>query len=312
VTAASTWTGRWIRRGRTLRGRLIRRSFRLFQRLGVHVTPVDFYEPVPDTRDLDDAFFRRRSEMVGVELRLPYQLELLDQLAAYRQEYDGLPVDPTPDGGFHHDNGLYGWVDAAIYWAMLRHHRPRRVWEVGSGFSTMLAAQALAEASRQDPNYRPELVAIEPYPREFLPEVEGLTRLVQQRVQDVPAADFEALQEGDVLFIDSSHVLRAGSDVQYLYLEVIPRLAPGVLVHAHDIFLPAEYPEGWVLRERRFWTEQYLLQAFLAYNEQFEVLLSTAALHLAHPEHLQATFACYAPGSGTPGSFWFRRRPAVA
>jgi hypothetical protein len=116
-----------------------------------------------------------------------------------------------------------------------------------------------------------------------------------------------ALGENDILFIDSTHVLRIGSDVQYEFLEVLPRLRPGVYVHIHDIFMPAEYPEAWVRREHRFWTEQYLLQAFLCYNGAFEVIWAGSYMHLKHPDELAAAFASYGPGRH-PGSFWIRRR----
>ena len=111
----------------------------------------------------------------------------------------------------------------------------------------------------------------------------------------------------DILFIDSSHVLRIGGDVQYEYLEILPRLARGVIVHSHDIFLPAEYPRHWVLEEHKFWTEQYLLQAFLAFNDSFEVLWAGSYMHLKHPEKLEEAFSSYKRERTLPGSFWMRK-----
>jgi hypothetical protein len=125
-------------------------------------------------------------------------------------------------------------------------------------------------------------------------------------VQEVELELFQQLGAGDVLFIDSSHVVKTGGDVNYLYLEVLPRLRPGVVVHVHDIFLPGEYRKDWVTEEFRFWTEQYLLQAFLAFNSEFEVLLCNSYLGRYHRPALQNVFP-KAPWWGG-GSFWMQRR----
>jgi hypothetical protein len=125
-------------------------------------------------------------------------------------------------------------------------------------------------------------------------------------VQDVPLDEFTRLEDGDVLFIDTSHVVKTGGDVQYEFLEVLPRLQKGVIVHIHDIYLPAEYPKEWVLDGLTFWSEQYVLQAFLAFNSAFEVVLGGQYLHLYHPDRLHKAFALYG-GEPWLGSFWIRR-----
>ena len=149
---------------------------------------------------------------------------------------------------------------------------------------------------------------IDPYPNEVLKRgFPGLSRLIPEKVQDVPISEFMTLGDNDILFIDSSHVLKTGSDVHYEYLEVLPRLNRGVIVHVHDIFLPAEYPREWVLGEHRFWNEQYLLQAFLAFNESFEVLWAGSYMHLRYPEELETAFSSYRREETWPKSFWMRR-----
>lgn len=156
--------------------------------------------------------------------------------------------------------------------------------------------------------YKCELITIDPYPNEVIKQgFPGLTRLIAQRVQDVELQQFNGLGENDILFIDSTHVLTIGSDVRYLFLEILPRLAKGVLVHVHDIVLPAEYPRKWVLEEYRFWNEQYLLQAFLAFNTNFEVLWAGSYMHLRHPDRLEEAFPSYNRAARWPGSFWMRR-----
>jgi hypothetical protein len=197
-----------------------------------------------------------------------------------------------------------------VLYGMVRSLKPRRILEIGSGHSTLLSAQAILANTSEDPGYRCELRAIEPYPSEILRRgFPGLSRLVTAPVQDVPIADFLELGADDILFIDSSHVLSIGGDVRYEYLEVLPRLNPGVVVHVHDIFLPAEYPEEWVRRQHRFWNEQYLLQALLVGNSGFEVLWGSSFMHLRHPEALERAFRSYRREERWPASFWLRRRP---
>lgn len=286
----------------------ITKTFHLWQRIGVHVTPRHFYGPVPDTRELPPALWERGSELVGIDLRVDQQLELVRRLGSrFGAELEELPRAPSGrPGEFYLENDLFGWLDATIYHCMLREFRPQRVIEVGSGLSTLLAIRALERNDADGASGA--ITAIDPYPqRGLLSTLTERADVLMKRVQDVPLSRFEALEANDILFIDSSHVLKIGSDVQFLYLEVIPRLTPGVLVHAHDIFLPSEYPEDWVRHHQRFWNEQYLLQAFLSFNDVFEVVWSGSLLHRDHPEVLDAAFSIYDPSHRPPGSFWFRR-----
>lgn len=291
-------------------GRFAKRTFPFWEQLGLHVTPVHFYEPIPDTRALDEAIWSHESSMVGVDLNPDGQLSLLDKLTTqYRHEYEAFPTAPTGVAHqFHLRNRYFGAVDAEVLYALIRHFRPTRVIEVGSGYSTLLAAQALVKNQDESSEPTPELIAIEPYPNEVLRSgVPGLSQLITMPVQQVSLSEFETLGSNDVLFIDSSHTLRIGGDVQYEFLEILPRLAQGVLVHVHDIFLPAPYPRSWVMERRRFWTEQYLLQAWLAFNNAFEVLWAGNYLHLHHPERLEEAFPSYDRLTSQPGSFWMRR-----
>ena len=190
----------------------------------------------------------------------------------------------------------------------LRHFKPKKLFEIGSGSSTYLSAQAILKNKEEDDAYECELVALEPYPNDVLKVgFPGLSKLIPQEIQHISLTEFKKLKTNDILFIDSSHVLRIGSDVQYEYLEILPRLNKGVIVHVHDIFLPAEYPIGWVLKDYRFWTEQYLLQAFLAFNKSFEVLWAGSYMHLRHPDKLEAAFSSYKREQRWPGSFWIRK-----
>lgn len=251
--------------------------------------------PLTSAADVERARARRELEPVGVDLAEDRQLELARELAPTLGEPFGGPRYSTGP-----ENTMFLPADAAVYRAMLRHLRPARVLEIGSGYST---AVALDTADAALPGL--DLACVEPYPDRLLAALEpgdgdriGLERCF---VQDLPLERYDALEAGDVLFIDSSHVAKPGSDVVWLLLHVLPRLAPGVVVHVHDVFWPFEYPAAW-LAERRDWTEAYMLQALLAGSRDLEVLLFSSWLWQRHPEVVPASLR-----GQVPGSIWLRR-----
>ena len=284
----------------------INRTFLFWQRLGVHVSPVHYYQPIPDTRRLDPKLWERRSSLVGVDMRPDAQLALLREFGTtYGEECREFTGAKRP-GRFDIRNPMFGPVDAEMLYCMVRHNKPRRMIEIGSGHSTLLSAEAMERnASEGRPG---ELIAYEPYPRKFLRDHPGI-EVRKVAGEDVDPAEIEALGAGDILFIDSTHTLRIGGDVQHEYRELVPRLRPGALVHVHDIFLPEEYPSRQALRFRRFWTEQYLVQAFLAFNSAFEVVWAGNYMRLNHPDDIRAAFPTFTD-QVVPGSLWLRRLPA--
>lgn len=287
------------------------RYFELWQSNGFHVNQVHYYSPIPDTRTLSSGIFCRESEVIGLDLNETQQLSLLDEFRQrFASEYSQLPRKKPPGvPQFYFGNVSFESVDAELLYCMIRRFRPKRYIEIGSGFTTLLSASALARNRTE--GFASSQIAIEPYPAPFLKEnFPHPITLLEQFVQDVPLENFTALEEGDFLFIDSSHVCKIGSDVQFEFLEILPRLAPGVIVHVHDIFLPREYPFDWVKRQHRFWNEQYLLQSFLSCNKEFEVLWAGAWMHLNYPKRLAEAFSSYDPNRVQPASFWFRRRLA--
>ncbi len=282
--------------------------FRLWEKHGFHVTPAHFYSPVPTLADLSDDMWTKVSELPGIELNEVAQIEFLERICPrFKAEYDAFPDEPTePPYQYYFNQMMFRAVDAEVLYCIIRHHQPRRVVEVGSGFSTLITAAACSKNAEE--GHPADLIAIEPYPNDILhQDVPGLTRLIPMPVQHVDRGLLTALSAGDVLFIDSSHVVRLGSDVNYLILEILPSLQAGVLVHFHDIFLPLEYPRQWVMEEHRFWSEQYLLQAFLAHNRSFEVLWAASYMRLHHGERLHRAFAHYDPATVWPASLWIRR-----
>jgi len=260
---------------------------------------------VPDTSSLPAELWNSRYDAVpGWSLNTAVQLDLLSKLAAFSGELGELFARSGDTDSFDWKNNAFNVADASFYYAMIRLFRPARVIEVGAGHSTCMAALAAVR------NGDTALDAIEPYPPAFLAAGRpGLRCLIQQPVQSVPAGSLTSLEANDILFIDSSHVSKIGSDVTYLILEILPRLKPGVIVHFHDIFLPWDMPRDWIEKHHLFWNEQYLLLAFLQGNRDFEVLLASQYIGQCHRERLKEAFPHINTDLPLPGggSFWIRR-----
>lgn len=304
-------TFRWLldhRRDYAIQAAADQLTWEDWERNGYHLTEAGFYSPIPPIHELPPDTWTRRTSMPGVRVDADAQLALLAELRdAYGDEWDALPEQVDDPGRFQLRNMTFESVDAEIAYGIVRRAAPGRVVEIGSGWSTLLLLEAL---DRNAAAGRPGTVtACEPFPSGALrlAAERGRVELRVEPVQAVPLDVFEALGDGDVLFVDSSHVCRIGSDVQYEFLEVLPRLAPGVLVHVHDIFLPHEYPRSWVEAEKRFWNEQYVLQAFLAFNDGFDVVWMSAWMQAFHPDELDAAVRSFDPAAHRPGSVWLRR-----
>ena len=271
--------------------------------------PGHFYSPIPDIDEVrrreQVVFDRTRPEIPGIDLQWDRQIALLNELAQF---YGDLPFDaePTPHCRYHYNNQTFCQGDAITLYAMLRKLRPQRVVEVGSGFSS---AVMLDTAERFVPETR--FTFIEPYPERLQslmrPGDAAKARLFSTGVIDVDRAVFDELESGDILFIDSSHVAKAGSDVGYLIFEIVPRLRPGVYVHFHDIFYPFEYPAEWVLRGWS-WNEAYLVRAFLQFNPVFQIEFWGSALAQHHRELLAERMPRVLENVGA--SLWLRRMEA--
>jgi predicted O-methyltransferase YrrM len=282
------------------------RSFRAWNTRGVLPVPFHYYHPAFDATALPPSTWSRESALPGIDFRIEQQLALLDRFR-YAEELRQFPLEGDIRVGFCYKNGMFGPGDAEVLYSIIRHVKPRRFVEIGSGCSTMLAKAALDRnrAEGKDADH----ICIEPYAAGWL-ESAGVTQVIRDRVENLDPAFFRHLRENDILFIDSSHVVRTAGDVVFEYLEVLPRLQPGVLVHIHDIFLPFEYPLAWSRDLKWFWTEQYLVQAFLAFNKAFDVMLALSYLNAHHREALARIAPVYAGQSGVkPASLWIRRMP---
>jgi hypothetical protein len=277
--------------------------FHVWEEQGFHITPVHFYHPIPDTRALPESTWTRPSGMAGLEMNDELQLDLLRNcFPRFRAEYENFATSaPAEPDRFYFDNGRFSGTDALVAYCMVRHFRPQTIIEIGSGYSSLISGEAAAR------NGNAALVCVEPFPLDFLKRgFPGLRSLIRLKAEDLDLEFFDQLHTGDILFIDSSHTVKIGGDVNYLFLEVLPRLNPGVIVHVHDISLPFDYRREWVIDECRFWTEQYLLQAFLAFNSDFEILFANNYIASRYLKDFQKVFP-KSPWWGG-GSFWMRRK----
>ena len=269
-----------------------------------------FYSPIVDPttlREKEADLWARDKPVLGIDFNDANHVSILTDvfprfIASYNYP-DELPETADLDE-FFTGNSQFSWLDARTLLVLLQHLRPQRIVEIGSGFSSLLTADVNHRLLQNSAKFS----CIEPYPREFLRKpLPGLHELLIQKVEDLPISYFAELAPGDILFIDSSHVAKTGSDVNYLVFEILPRLQPGVIVHIHDIFLPHEYPQDWVLDMNRSWNEQYLVRALLMYSTAFKVYFGSAYAFSRYPE-LVATALGVEQGKGYGGgSLWLER-----
>ena len=272
---------------------------------------VHFYQPIPDLRDLEERkIWDRKSSLSGIDFRTDRQVQLLRELGAkYGDECNWPPYPTSNPLDFHTENNSFSFGCAASLHTIIRKYRPAHIIEIGSGNSSKVISAALARNAAG--GLAAEYTIIDPYPANIIKSLPGITQMIPERVELTDIRRFEKLGQGDILFIDSGHTVRTGSDVNFLYLDVLPRLAPGVIVHIHDIGLPYEYPKVYFTNQafRVFWTEAYLLQAFLSLNPYFEILLAMNYLTADYWDELCKAFKYFNPAvhKATSGSFWIRR-----
>lgn len=266
------------------------------------VIPEYFYTPVYAPGSLPESVWSGTFD-AGVRYNADEQVALMERVHRFQDELELMDVEPSERQSdltrFYWRNPEFSHGDAVLYYSLLRHLCPRRVIEVGGGYSTLLASAA---AER---NGATQITCIEPYPRAFLEKGIPRVHLEKKLVQDVPPEFFDGLGENDVLFIDSSHVSKTGSDVNHLYLRILPRLRAGVWVHLHDIFLPYEYPREWA-DQHLYWNEQYLLAALLAHSAKWTVAVANNFLFRTALDRIYK-FALSSRGVAPGGaSFWIR------
>lgn len=270
-------------------------------RVGVQWRSTHYYHPTYRNSDLPSDVTAPR-DLPGLDLRESEQLALLNRMD-FQEELSSLALNTASAEGFSYDNNQYGLGDADSLYAMIRLLKPKRLFEIGSGNSTLIARKAIEANKKEDEGYCCRHLCVEPYEMPWL-ERAG-PEILRCRVEDVPLALFDELEAGDILFIDSSHVIRPFGDVLVEFQSIIPRLPSGVMVHVHDIFTPRDYPELWLRDQRRLWNEQYMLEVMLSHSTRYRPVLAMNWLANNHRAAIDRAFPVMAESAGQPGAFWF-------
>ena len=272
--------------------------------LGIGVLPIrrHYYEPFVHPRDLRKPLEQQRN-LPGIDWNIDGQLAFLAELR-YATEIPDLTTPRTSRTDFRLNNGSFESGDAEYLYQLIRAKKPSRIVEIGSGHSTLMAQRAVRRNREELGQYECEHVCIEPFEAPWL-EQAGVT-VIRQQVENVATGLFAQLGRDDLLFIDSSHIIRPQGDVVTEYLEILPSLKPGVLVHVHDIFSPRDYLREWVVDRMWLWNEQYLLEGFLTNNDSWKVIGALNLLHHTHFDQLHRVCP-YLTMDREPGSFYIQR-----
>ncbi|MDP2178381.1 MAG: class I SAM-dependent methyltransferase [Methylophilaceae bacterium] len=270
---------------------------------GVKVTPCNFYSSVPSIAEIENSFEYSDDQPPyansGIFGLPDKSRDLLEVLTSFSSEFEP-PDEGDTDApiGYFWNNSQFSHSDAMSYYTFVRHLQPSRVLEIGAGFSTLVAIDAIAK------NGEGEVVFIEPLPRNFLKQTDKIV-LKQMAAQEISVEWLNShLKDGDVIFIDSRHTVKTGSDCLHIYLRLLPQLKHDIYLHVHDVFLPFGLPKNWLLDHHIYWTEQYLLLAFLTDNPRVAFLFGSA-YHKWANEILLDTFM-HGRAKSRGGSFWFK------
>lgn len=278
----------------------------IFKKVGVFPIVDHYYEPLFNDKRLKLPLDQDR-RLTGIDWNDNGQLALLEQFN-YQKELSAMPWTKSgAEFSFYFDNPSFGPADAEYLYCMIRHYKPAQVIEIGSGYSTLMARQAINKNKEENPSYNCVHTCIEPYEMPWL-EKTGV-KVIRKLVEDIDLSVFKSLGKNDILFIDSSHMIRPQGDVLFEFLEILPVINSGVVIHVHDIFSPKDYTKKHIVDDVIFWNEQYLLEAFLSCNPHFEIIGALNYLKYHHPEQFAAKLPVFA-GKPThePGSFWIRRK----
>jgi len=271
---------------------------------GYHLYPRTYTSPLLLSEEVEFEVLQHKRLVPGISLNQNAALKLLQHLAPYTAELDSIPYERGgTDPGFWFANSWYNDFDAATLYGLLRHLKPPRYIELGCGFSSLVSSRAL-QRNGQD-GFACDVVYADPNPRLDIARLLARGNLINQRVQDLPLDLFTALEAGDVLFVDTSHVVKLQSDVVRLLVTILPSLKPGVWIHIHDVFTPYEYPVDWVTNPLFSNNEQYALEALLSGGDRYSVELP---LYLLWNEHLNEMHTFFPRGRLRPQALWIRTR----
>jgi predicted O-methyltransferase YrrM len=286
---------------------LRRADYKTIQGLGYHLQRNDYYSSLNDCAFLNSHrdLWRTVDDPSCIEWRLDHQLEVAREVAGFVDELRDIPKTSPAPAIYCWENPMWNNADALVQYGLLRSRRPRRVIEIGCGWSSLLLNKALTR-NETEGSPQAEVALIEPYPRrEILDALPSHWRQIPLMLQRAPLPVFAELQSGDILFYDGSHCAKAGSDVNWFFFRVLPQLRPGVLIHVHDIFFPDDYPEDWIFDRNLSFNEQYVLQAFLMHNRNYQVEICNRYLWMRRAADLDALYKGVQPSYGC--SFWMRK-----
>ena len=275
---------------------------KILLKIGVFPIRNHYYEPQFDNNCPRKPYDEDRI-LPGIDWNVSGQLEMLDKFC-YSEELTDLPQQKTDKIEFYFNNGAFESGDAEYLYQLIRTLKPKRLIEIGSGYSTLMAVKAINKNMKDSPDYNCDHICVEPYEMPWLEEI--TVKVVRKKVEEIDLSFFSQLLENDILFIDSSHIIRPEGDVLFEYLQLLPILNKGVIVHVHDIFTPRNYPSAWLVEEVRFWNEHYLLEAFLTNNKEWKILGALNYLHHNHYSRLNR-IAPMLKSCREPGSFYLQK-----
>lgn len=274
----------------------------VFKKMGVFPIVNHYYEPMYDMSGIE--INNKPRNLPGLDFNISEQIKLLKSFDA-----DSIPNnwkdEANNDISFSLNNRNFGAGDADLWFHIINYFKPKKIIEIGSGKSTLVAREAVVNISKTEVDYQCDHVCIEPYEMPWLEKLD--IEIKRSKLEDLDISIFKSLGDGDILFIDSSHIIRPSGEVLMEFLEILPQLASGVIVHVHDIFTPRDYPEKW-LKDPRFWNEQYLLEAFLSHNDKWTILLANNSLAYDQPDLMEKHCRYFKNGRDKPGSFYMRRK----
>lgn len=298
----------WFRFCRMLKPQSTPVTEAIFMKMGILPVRDHYYQPLINPGKHLKKSLREDRALPGIDWNVGEQLQLLQQFH-YQEELSAIPLEKTESLGFYYNNQSYLGGDAEYLYNIIRLKKPSRIIEIGCGYSTLMIQQALEANRKEQPAYSCIHTCVEPYEMPWLEQMK--IEVIRKRVEELPREFFLQLDRDDILFIDSSHMIRPQGDVLFEFLEILPILQPGVLVHVHDIFSPKDYLDEWVYAHV-MWNEQYLLEAFLSFNKAFRII---GALNFLKHHHYEA-FSEKCPvlasnASLEPGAFWMQRNESV-
>ncbi len=268
-----------------------------------------YYQPLINPKKHLTKSLRTDRNLIGLDFNIKGQLNLLKQFS-YNEELKLFPVNKknqTSELQFYYNNNSFESGDAEFLYNIIRFFKPKKIIEIGSGHSTLIAEAALKKNREENISSTSKHTCIEPYEQPWLEKIDA--KIIRDKVENIELSLFSSLSENDILFIDSSHVIRPQGDVLFEILEILPSLNSGVIIHIHDIFSPKNYPDDWIKKEHRLWNEQYLLEAFLSNNTDFEIIGSLNYLKHNYPEELKNVAPILKTQKDRePGSFWIRKK----